>query len=252
MPEIKRGEWTVIAGPCAAESCEQILLTAKSVMDSGAQYLRAGLWKPRTSADSWQGSGDRGVEWMIEAKRQTGVKLATEVKDTHSIDLTLRNGFELLWIGSRSAQHYPLLEEIGKATSDGRTIVMLKRGMGTDLKDWLGAASYITRHNTNVILCERGVRGFGTDTRNTPDLQTAWLAQKESGLPVIIDPSHAAGRADLITPMSLATKAAGLSGLIVEVHPDPANARTDSKQQLNFEDFGRLMNRLRQIPSLNA
>ena len=247
--EFDWSSWKIIAGPCAAESKEQIVQTARGVAKSGGDILRAGLWKPRTNPDTWQGAGDEAAEWMREAKKITALAITTEVKDGNSLDLALKAEFDILWIGSRSAQHYPLLKEVGKATSDSQLPVILKRGMGSDLEEWLGAANYIQRYNSNIILCERGIKGFPKDTRNVLDLQTAKLAQQESGLPVIIDVSHAAGRKDLITPMALAAKAAGFNGLMVEVHPCPEEARTDAKQQISIEEFSKLMYLLNLIPN---
>lgn len=242
--------WTVIAGPCSAESKDQILTSARFAKDAGAHVLRAGLWKPRTHASSWQGCREEAIEWMTEAKRETGMAITTEVNDRDSVRLTLRAGFDILWIGSRSGMHYPLLEVVGVETKGSGIPIILKRNMGADLDDWLGAAEYILRFNQNVILCERGIKGFPKDTRNVLDLQTAKLAQKQSGLPVIIDVSHASGRADLIVPMSLAVKAAGFNGLMIEVHPDPQSAMTDGKQQISFADLKILMEKLSKIPQL--
>jgi len=240
--------WTVVGGPCAAESKEQVLESARSISESRAQVLRAGIWKPRTSPNSWQGAGVEALEWMQEAKRQTGIAVTTEVNSADTVEATLRAEFDILWIGSRNSTYFPLLTEVGILTSDKQIPVILKRGMGSELDEWLGAADYIRKHNPNVILCERGIKGFNQCTRNTLDLQTAKLAQIESGLPVIVDVSHAAGRRDLIVPMALAVKAAGFNGLMVEVHPEPDKARTDSKQQISLEDFRALMQKLEKIP----
>lgn len=241
--------WTVIAGPCAAETKEQILQSAGGVSKGGADIFRSGLWKPRTEAKSWQGVGEEGIEWMVEAKKETGLAIATEVRDSRTLEAVLKASFDVVWIGSRSSTHYPLLEEVGLQTKDKRLPVILKRGMGSSLRDWLGAAEYIAKHNPNVVFCERGITSLGEQaTRFTLDLQTAKLAQKETGLPVIVDVSHAAGRRDLIIPMAAAAKAAGLNGLMVEVHFSPDEARTDSKQQIGIEQFRKLMDRLSTIP----
>lgn len=240
--------WTTIAGPCAAESSEQILNSAKRIKELGGDLLRAGIWKPRTNPDFWQGVGDEAIEWMVEARKQTGIAISTEVKSIENIEKTLSAKFDLLWIGSRNGQNYDLLDEIGKMTSDNNIPILLKRSMSSTLEEWIGAAGYITRNHSNVILCERGIRGYTPDTRNVLDLQTAFLAKKESGLPVIIDVSHAAGRRDLIVPMAVATKAVGFDGLMVEVHPNPDTAKTDSKQQISAEEFGQLMEVLNRLP----
>lgn len=241
--------WTVVAGPCAAESREQIAQSASSIASARADVLRAGLWKPRTTPDSWQGAGEEAVEWMQEARRQTGIAITTEVNSARTIESTLKVGFDILWIGSRNSTYFPLLDEVGRQTADKQIPIILKRGMGSELSEWLGAADYIRKHNPNVILCERGIKGFNKETRNTLDLQTAKLAQIESGLPVIIDVSHAAGRRDLILPMAMAVKASGFNGLMIETHPNPDNAKTDAKQQISLTDFDILMNKLNTIPN---
>ena len=244
---IEANNWRVIAGPCAAENPEQILETAKSIKKAGADVLRAGLWKPRTRATAWQGAGKEGLAWMQEARKQTGIALTTEVKDMESPEAVLKAEFEIVWIGSRNGMSYPLLEETGRQTAG--TQVILKRTMAGDLDEWVGAAEYIAKHNPEVVLCERGIKGFPRDTRNVLDLQIAKLAQITSGLPVIIDVSHAAGRRDLIMPMAMASKAAGFNGLMVEVHPNPVMAKSDAKQQISLTDFELLMGRLALIPN---
>jgi 3-deoxy-7-phosphoheptulonate synthase len=243
-----KGSWTVIAGPCAAENRDQVMDTARSVSGEGALCLRAGIWKPRTRARSWQGAGEEALEWMREAREETGIAIATEVNNAATLDLALRYEFDLVWVGSRNGMSYPLLDEVGRQTAGTNCLVMIKRNMGGDLEDWLGASEYILKYNSNVLLCERGIKGFPRDTRNVLDLQVAKLAQIESGLPVIIDVSHAAGRRDLIKPMALASKAAGFDGLMVEVHPEPERALSDAKQQIGFRDFSLLMRQLAQIP----
>lgn len=245
--QIKKN-WTTIAGPCAAENPEQIMDSAKLLAETGVHILRAGIWKPRTSSDSWQGVGREALEWMRKAKEETGIAIATEVKDAKTLEDTLKAEFDVIWIGSRNGLSYSLLEEVGKQTIGNKIPIILKRNMGADLKEWLGAAGYILKYNPNVILCERGIKGFPKATRNVLDLQTAKLAQLESGLPVIIDVSHAAGRCDLIIPMALAAKAAGFDGLMVEVHPTPDKAKTDSRQQISIEKFAQLMTLLKTIP----
>ena len=241
-------KWVVIAGPCAAENRNQILESATEIKKAGGDILRAGIWKPRTNPDTWQGAGDIAIDWMIEARKNTGMPISTEVKDIRTIDIALRANFDLLWIGSRNAQNYALLEEIGKQTNDKKIPIILKRGFSSSLDEWIGSMEYIYKNNPNVILCERGIRGFSPDTRNILDLQTAYLAKQQSGLPVVIDVSHAAGRSDLITPMAVAAKAVGFDGLMVEVHPTPATAKTDSKQQISFNDFNNLIETLNRMP----
>jgi 3-deoxy-7-phosphoheptulonate synthase len=240
-------DWGVIAGPCAAESLNQIIKSAKNLKKNQIRVLRAGIWKPRTSPNSWQGAGNQAIEWMIKAKQETGVKIATEINDERSLKKAIKAEFDYLWIGSRNGQNYSLLKKIGKLTQKTKIIIILKRCMSASLEEWIGASEYITKYNKNVILCERGICGFPKDTRNVLDLQTAWLAKQKSGLPVIVDVSHAAGRRDLILPMSRAVKACGFDGLMVEVHPTPEKAKTDSNQQINFPAFKRLISSLSKI-----
>lgn len=240
--------WSIIAGPCAAESRDQILDSAREIKIAGGNILRAGIWKPRTNPNSWQGAGNEAIDWMLEARKETGISIATEVKDFETISTVLGANFDLLWIGSRNAQNYSLLEEIGKETSDKKIPIVLKRGFSSSLDEWIGSMEYIYKNNPNVVLCERGIRGYSPDTGNILDLQTAKLAQERTCLPVLIDVSHASGRRDLILPMALASKAAGFNGLMIEVHPNPDNAKTDSRQQISTKDFSELVRRVNLIP----
>ncbi len=242
--------WVTIAGPCAVESENQILDIAKKLISINENViLRGGIWKPRTLPSSWQGSGNIAIEWMVNAKKETGIKIATEVGSVDQANLALKAGFDLIWIGSRNSQSYNLLEEIGKLTTNNDIPIILKRGMSASLEEWIGSADYIRKYHSNIILCERGIRGYSPDTRNILDLQTAFLAQQKTGLPVIIDPSHAAGRRDLIIPMCLAAKAVGLNGIMVEVHPYPDEAMTDSNQQIDPTQFQQLTRMLFMINS---
>jgi len=243
MKSIKNtAQWLMIAGPCAAESLAQIMTTAKALRKIGVPILRAGLWKPRTNPNDWQGVGDIGLKWLAQAKKQTGILTATEVRDSRTLALAIASGIDYLWIGSRNAQNYALLEEIGQATAKNQAPVILKRSMSSSLGEWLGGAGYIAKYNPNIILCERGIRGYSPDTRNILDLQTAYLAKIQSNYKVIVDVSHAAGRTDLIFPMSMAVKATGLDGLMIEAHPDPKNAKTDSFQQVDLKEIERIFN----------
>ena len=246
----KNDDWIFIAGPCAAENYSQIMTVAKKLKEIGVPILRAGLWKPRTKATSWQGVGDKGLEWLVKAKEETGVSITTEVKDEKTIDKAIEAGLDYLWIGSRNGQNFSLLEQVGMATAKNKIPVILKRTMSSSLDEWLGAASYIAKYNKNVILCERGIRGYSPDTRNILDLQTAYLAKLQSPYKVIVDVSHAAGRKDLIYPMSMAVKAAGFDGLMIEVHPDPKSAKTDSFQQINLEEIEKIANSLKSLNTL--
>jgi 3-deoxy-7-phosphoheptulonate synthase len=236
-------DFTLIAGPCAVESEEQTVETARRVKEAGAHMLRGGAFKPRTSPRSFQGLGEEGLRILARAREETGLPVVTEVMDARQIDLVASMA-DVLQVGSRNMQNFTLLKELGHVDRP----VLLKRGMSATLDEWLGAAEYVVGGgNDQVILCERGIRTFETCTRNTLDLSVVPVARQRSGLPVIVDPSHATGRADLIRPMSLAAVAAGADGLIVEVHPDPASAASDREQQLPpdvFLDLAREVQRL--------
>ncbi|MFB5083921.1 bifunctional 3-deoxy-7-phosphoheptulonate synthase/chorismate mutase [Symbiobacterium thermophilum] len=239
------GRPMIIAGPCSVESEEQIVAAARAVKAAGATALRGGAFKPRTSPRSFQGLGEEGLRLLAVARAETGLPVVTEVMDTAQIDLVAEYA-DVLQVGSRNMQNFALLKQVGRAGKP----VLLKRGLSATLEEWLAAAEYILESgNDQVILCERGIRTFETSTRNTLDLSTAILARTRSGLPVIVDPSHAAGRRDLIEPLSLAALAAGMDGLMIEVHPDPDRALSDAAQQLNFEQFSRLMARLELLPA---
>ena len=231
------GRPVVIAGPCSVEDEQQVVSTAVSVRRSGATALRGGAYKPRTSPLSFQGLGEEGLHLLDEARRQSGLPVVTEVMDTQDIDRVAAYA-DVLQIGARNMQNFALLRQVGKV---GRP-VLLKRGLCATLGEWLSAAEYITRSgNDDVILCERGIRTFETATRNTLDLGTALLARERSGFPLIVDPSHAAGRRDLVPALSRAALASGADGLIIEVHPDPPHALSDPDQQLDLEMFAELM-----------
>lgn len=238
------GRPVIIAGPCSVESEGQILAAAAAVKAAGATALRGGAYKPRTSPKSFQGMGEEGLRLLAAARAATGLPVVTEVMDTAQIDLVASHA-DVLQIGSRNMQNFSLLKEVGRAGKP----VMLKRGLAATIAEWLAAAEYITASgNPQVILCERGIRTFETYTRNTLDLSSALVARSLSGLPVIVDPSHAAGRRDLVAPLSRAALAAGLDGLMIEVHPDPDHALSDNEQQLTPKAFSSLMADLQLAP----
>jgi 3-deoxy-7-phosphoheptulonate synthase len=238
------GRPVMIAGPCSVESETQILAAATAVKAAGATALRGGAFKPRTSHRSFQGLGEEGLRLLAAASAATGLPVVTEVMDTAHIDVVAAHA-DALQIGSRNMQNFSLLKEVGRAGLP----VVLKRGLAATVAEWLAAAEYITASgNAQVILCERGIRTFETYTRNTFDLSSAVVARQLSGLPVIADPSHASGRRDLIAPLSRAALAAGLDGLMIEVHPDPDQALSDNEQQLTPAAFGRLMADLNLVP----
>ena len=227
------GNFALMAGPCTVESREQLLETARVVGEGGASFLRGGAYKPRTSPYAFQGLGQEGLRLLAEAKRETGLPVVTELMDMRDIDDVLEVA-DVVQIGARNMQNYPLLTEIGRS---GRP-ALLKRGLSATLDELLMAAEYILKEgNPNVMLCERGIRTFETAYRFTLDLMAVPVLKELTHLPVIIDPSHAAGRRDLVTPLSLAAAAVGADGIIVEVHPHPEAAICDGPQALRAEDF---------------
>jgi 3-deoxy-7-phosphoheptulonate synthase len=240
--EVGRG-FTVIAGPCSVESEEQTLETARAVKSAGADMLRGGAFKPRTSPYAFQGLGLEGLKILDKARLDTGLPVVTEVIDPRDVSWVAEY-VDVLQIGARNMQNFSLLKEVGKA---GRP-VLLKRGMFSTLEEWLNCAEYVlSEGNPDVILCERGIRTFETYTRNTLDLSAVPAAKEITHLPVIVDPTHSTGRLSLIGPMSLAAVAAGADGLIIEVHNNPAVAKCDADQALTPEMFSSLMARLRPL-----
>lgn len=238
------GRPVIIAGPCSVESEEQILAAARAVKAAGATALRGGAYKPRTSVRSFQGLGVEGLRLLAAARKETGLPVVTEVMDVAQIEQVAEYA-DLLQIGSRNMQNFTLLKEIGRAGKP----VMLKRGLAATIAEWLSAAEYITASgNEQVILCERGIRTFETYTRNTLDLSSAIVARSLSGLPVVVDPSHAAGRPELVAPLSRAALAAGVDGLMIEVHPAPETALSDKEQQITPAAFQELMSDLGLAP----
>jgi 3-deoxy-7-phosphoheptulonate synthase len=227
------GHFAMIAGPCTVESRDQMMQTARVVRDAGATLLRGGAYKPRTSPYAFQGLGQEGLRLLAEAKAETGLPIVTELMDISDLDAVLEVA-DVIQIGARNMQNYPLLAEIGRS---GRP-ALLKRGLSATLDELLMAAEYILKEgNPNVMLCERGIRTFETAYRFTLDLMAVPVLKELSHLPVIVDPSHAAGRRDLVTPLSLAAAAVGADGIIVEVHPNPDEAICDGPQALRTEDF---------------
>ena len=233
----------VVAGPCSVENRDQTLQTAKAVKSSGATLFRGGAFKPRTSPYDFQGLGRPALEMLREAREQSGLPIVTEVLSPQDVELVAEYA-DVLQIGTRNAQNVPLL---AVAAASGKPI-LLKRGISGLVDEWLLAAEYICVHGNNqVILCERGIRTFEHACRNTLDLSAVAVAKKETHLPVFVDPSHAAGRADMIIPLARAAVAVGADGLLVEVHPDPATALSDGGQQLTPKQFGQLMSEIRPL-----
>ncbi|MEX1182608.1 MAG: 3-deoxy-7-phosphoheptulonate synthase [Gemmatimonadota bacterium] len=232
---------TVIAGPCSVEGRDMLFETATAVKSAGAAILRGGVFKPRSSPYAFQGMGAEGLELLAEARSRTGLPVITEVLDTRQVELVAEHS-DMLQIGARNMQNFALLSEVGRVQRP----VLLKRGLSATIVELLNAAEYImAAGNRNVILCERGIRTFETATRNTLDVGAIPVLKRETHLPVIVDPSHAGGRADLVAPLSFAAVAAGADGLIIEVHPSPADALSDGDQSLTPAAFAELMQRLR-------
>lgn len=233
----------MVAGPCSVENEKQIMETARAVKKSGAKLFRGGAFKPRTSVYSFQGLGEDGLKILAKAKKETGLPIVTEVMSSDKVKLVARYA-DVLQIGCRNMQNYPLLLEVGKI---GKPI-LLKRGFNSTLEEFLLSAEYImAQGNSQIILCERGIRTFETMTRNTLDLSAVPLLKKLSHLPVMVDPSHATGKRDLILPMARASIAAGVDALMVEVHPHPERALSDGPQSLHLQEFEQMMKGIRPI-----
>ena len=230
----------VIAGPCSVENRQMLHDTAVSVKDSGAIMLRGGAFKPRTSPYSFQGLGEKALEMLSEVRAETGLPIVTEVMDTRQVDIVAEHA-DMLQVGARNMQNFALLAEVGRV----RRPVLLKRGLSATIEELLMAAEYIMINGgRDVVLCERGMRTFETATRNTLDIAAIPVLKRETHLPVIVDPSHAGGLADLVAPLAFAAIAAGADGLIVEVHPAPETALSDGDQSLTLDAFSDLMQRL--------
>ncbi len=238
--------FTFIAGPCAVETPEQTVQAARMAAGAGASLLRGGAFKPRTSPYAFQGLGRSGLQILAEARDETGLPVVTEVVDAHDVELVASYA-DMLQVGTRNMQNFALLQTVGAAGKP----VLLKRGMNATVEEWLMAAEYIAqRGNLDIVLCERGIRTFENSTRNTMDISAIPVAQRLSHLPVIVDPSHSGGRRDLVLPLSRAAMAAGADGLMVDVHPQPENARCDGAQALVGEDLRELSAAVRQLPPL--
>ena len=231
------GSLTVIAGPCSVESREQITSIAAQVRDSGAKLLRGGAFKPRTSPYAFQGLEKEGLDLLREAKAETGLPIVSEIMAPRYVDV-FEMVVDIIQIGARNMQNFDLLREVGKTNKP----ILLKRGLSSTIEEWLMSAEYIlAQGNPNVILCERGIRTFESYTRNTLDLSAVLAVKQLSHLPVIVDPSHAAGKAWMVRSLSLAAVAVGADGLMIEVHNDPKNALCDGPQSITPEEFDLLM-----------
>jgi len=234
------GSLVVIAGPCSVESREQLFSTARAVKSAGAQLMRGGAYKPRTSPYDFQGLGVEALRLLREVREEFGLPVVTEVMGTEDVDVICEH-VDMLQVGARNMQNFTLLRRLAVIDKP----VLLKRGPSASVKEWLLAAEYLlSGGNRNVVLCERGIKTFENETRNTLDLASAALAREMSHLPVIVDPSHGTGRRSLIAPLSRAAAALGADGLLVEVHPCPERALSDGPQSLDFDGFRHLMEKL--------
>ena len=240
--KIGGGYFAMIAGPCSVESEEQIIEVAKAVKESGADILRGGAFKPRTSPYAFQGMKGEGIRLLLEARKETGLPIITEIMNIR--DLPLFEDVDIIQVGARNMQNFDLLKELGKTHKP----ILLKRGLANNLQELLMSAEYImSEGNENVILCERGIRTFETATRNTLDISAVSLLHELSHLPVIVDPSHATGKSRLVAPMACAATAAGADGIMVEVHNNPACALCDGPQSLTPDQFQELSLRVQKI-----
>ena len=241
--QIGSGNPVVMAGPCSVESRSQLLETADIIKAGGAQFIRGGAYKPRTSPYAFQGLEEEGLKYLAEARERTGLRVVTEVTVVEAVD-TVAAYADLLQIGARNMQNFGLLKAVGRTGKP----VMLKRGLAATIDEWLNAAEYIMNEgNPNVILCERGIRTYETYTRNTFDISAIAAIKHLSHLPIIADPSHGTGKWRMIKPMSLASIAAGADGLIIEVHPNPAKALSDGPQSLTPVHYSDLMRDVRKL-----
>lgn len=239
------GYFAMIAGPCSVESEEQIIAVASAVKESGASILRGGAFKPRTSPYAFQGMKDEGIRLLLEAKKATGLPIVTEIMNISTLDLFA--DVDIIQVGARNMQNFDLLKELGKTDKP----ILLKRGLANTLQELLMSAEYImSEGNSKVILCERGIRTFETDSRATLDVAGIAALKEQSHLPVLADPSHAAGRRELVAPLALAAAAAGADGLMIEVHDRPEEARSDGRQALTCGEFARLARRVQALTAL--
>ncbi len=233
----------VMAGPCAVENFELLLSIGKHVQKAGATVLRGGAFKPRTSPYSFQGLGEEGLKFLAEAKKRTGLPVITELMDLRDLEIVERHA-DIIQIGARNMQNFDLLKEVGRAKKP----VLLKRGMAATVKEWLLSAEYILQNgNFNVILCERGIRTFETETRFTLDINAVPLIKNLSHLPILVDPSHGTGRWGLVPAMAKAAVAAGADGLVIEVHAKPEEALSDGPQSMLPEKFAKMMAELKKV-----
>ncbi|MCK9471056.1 MAG: 3-deoxy-7-phosphoheptulonate synthase [Bacilli bacterium] len=233
----------IIAGPCSIESEEQLLNVASKLVENNVYYMRSAFYKPRTSPYSFQGLGEAGIEIIKKIKSKYDIKIVSEIVNINNLDL-YKDYVDIIQIGARNMQNFELLKAVGKVNKP----ILLKRGFGNTIEEWLNAAEYIMYNgNENIILCERGIKTFENSTRNTLDISSIGVVNKLTKLPIIVDPSHASGRRDLVKSLSLAAIAAGSDGLMIEVHPSPTESISDSDQAISFSEFEEILHKSRLI-----
>lgn len=241
--EIGGPHFTVIAGPCSIENRDHFYQTSMAVKKAGANLVRAGIWKLRTSAEAFQGMGSNAFDLIREVKRQTGMPLVSEITDPRQLE-EVYDLIDMIQIGSRNMHNYALLKEVGQLKKP----ILLKRGFAALIEEWIKATEYIRKGgNEDIVLCERGIRTFETATRNTLDLNAVVYVKSKTNLPVIVDPSHAIGLREFVPQLTYASAVAGADGVIVEVHPDPDKAMSDGRQSLNYASFDEMMAQLEKI-----
>jgi 3-deoxy-7-phosphoheptulonate synthase len=249
VPVTRDGPVTVIVGPCAIESREQIMEVAEVCAELGIRVLRGGAYKPRTSPYSFQGLEEKGLEFLREAGERHGLLTCTEVVDSAHAEIVDEN-VDILQVGTRNMANFSLLKKLGTVTAKSGKPVLFKRGMAATIEEWLAASEYITMHNPNVILCERGIRTFETSTRFTLDITAVPVVHKLSMLPIVVDASHPTGQRDLVAPVCRAALAIGADGLMVEAHPDPRKALSDGPQSLDLVELRDLMAQLEPVANV--
>ena len=236
----------IIAGPCSVESYDTLLVMAKKLQKLGISYMRAGAFKPRTSCYDFQGLKDEGMDILIKVKKLTGIKIVTEIPSVEILN-KYQNDIDIIQIGARNMQNFELLKRVGEINKP----VILKRGFGNTIDEWLHAAEYIMKEgNNHIILCERGIKTFENATRNTLDISSIPVVKHLTKLPIIVDPSHAAGRRDLIESLSLASIAAGADGLLIETHLTPSESISDSEQAIDFDDLEKILKKIKKVALL--
>jgi 3-deoxy-7-phosphoheptulonate synthase len=247
VPYHQPGTITMLAGPCSIEDAEQMEQVAATLATLGLHWIRGGAFKPRTSPYSFQGLGEEGLGLIAASAKRHGLRTLTEVMDTAHVELVLSH-VDALQIGTRNMANFELLKCVGSATAKNHAPVLFKRGMAATIDEWLSAAEYLTQGgNPNIMLCERGLRTFETATRFTLDIAAVPVIHKRSLLPICVDVSHPAGQVDLIPSLAKAAIAAGCDSLMIEVHPNPSQAKSDGPQQLTLEAFATLLDELRQV-----